>query len=301
MEQRPKLGIIGMGEAAFNIAKGLKKEGLPTITAYDKFWNIQPQAGLITARAAEAGVALAKSLEEMIRASDVIMSAVSANLAVPLAKEAAPYLRKGQCYVDINAASPMTKEEAAAIIAKSGAAFVDVAVMGPVPNYGHKVPILACGSEAAAFAEAFNRFGMAITPMGETVGSASALKMFRSIFMKGFVMLLLESVIAGHRYGVEDQVLDSIEETLTEGDSLRALIPGLLGRGVIHSERREHEMDEVIATLEGLQMDHIMSTASKHKLRWCTDMKFREYFKGVPPQDLRQILAAFDELSAQKT
>ncbi|MHB8771877.1 MAG: DUF1932 domain-containing protein [Syntrophales bacterium] len=113
-------------------------------------------------------------------------------------------------------------------------------------------------------------------------------------------MLLLESVIAGHRYGVEDQVLDSIEETLTEGDSLRAMFHGLLGRGVIHSERREHEMDEVLSTLESLKMDHIMSTASKHKLRWCTEMKFREYFKGVPPKDLHEILAAFNELTAEK-
>jgi 3-hydroxyisobutyrate dehydrogenase-like beta-hydroxyacid dehydrogenase len=231
----------------------------------------------------------------------VVISAVSANLAVPLAREAQPFLRKGQCYVDLNAASPMTKEEAAAIIAKSGADFVDVAVMGPVPNYGHKVPILACGNGAQVFTETFNRFGMAITYGGEKVGSASALKMFRSIFMKGFVMLLLESVIAGHRYGVEDQVLDSIEETLTEGDSLRTMIHGLLGRGVIHSARREHEMDEVVSTLESLKMDHIMSTASKNKLRWCTDMKFKEYFKGVPPKDLHEILKAFDELNGKRS
>jgi len=298
---QPKLGIIGMGEAAFNIAKGLKKDGLATIVAYDKFWNIEPQAALISKRAAEAGVTMAKSMEEMIRASDVVMSAVSANLAVPLAREARPFLAKGQCYVDVNAAAPMTKEEAAAIIAESGAAFVDVAVMGPVPNYGHKVPILACGNGAREFADTFNRYGMAITYFGEKVGSASALKMFRSIFMKGFVRLLLESIIAGHQYGVEDQVLDSIEETLTEGSSLRSTINGILARGVIHSERREHEMDEVVSTLESLKMDHIMSSASKVKLRWCTDMKFKEYFKGVPPKDLHEILTAFDELNAKRT
>ena len=298
---QPKLGIIGMGEAAFNIARGLKKEGLAAITAYDKFWNIEPHAALIGKRAAEAGVVMAKSLEEMIRASDVVMSLVSANLAIPLAKEAQPFLRKGQWYVDLNAASPMTEEEVAAVIEKSGAGFVDVAIMGPVPNYGHKVPILACGSQAKEFAEMFNHYGMAITDCGEKSGSASAVKMFRSIFMKGFVMLLLESVIAGHRYGVEDKVLDSIEETLTEGSSIKTMINGILARGVIHSERREHEMDEVIATLESLEMDSIMSAASKAKLRWCTNMHFREYFKGVPPSDLHQILTAFDQLNTKLT
>lgn len=92
---QPKLGIIGMGEAASNIAKGLKKDGLATIVAYDKFWNIEPHAALIAKRAAEAGVTMAKSMEEMIRASEVVMSAVSANLAVPLAREAQPFLAKG--------------------------------------------------------------------------------------------------------------------------------------------------------------------------------------------------------------
>lgn len=56
-------------------------------------------------------------------------------------------------------------------------------------------------------------------------------------------------------------------------------------------------MDEVIATLESLQMDTIMPAASKAKLRWCTSMHFREYFKGVPPNDLYRILTAFDELN----
>ena len=142
---------------------------------------------------------------------------------------------------------------------------------------------------------------MTITYFGEKPGSASAVKMFCSIFMKGFVMLLLESVIAGHRYGVEDQVLDSIEETLTEGSSIKAMINGLLARGVIHCECREHEMNEVIATLESLQMDYIMSAASKAKLRWYTNMRSREYFKGVPPNDLYQILTAFDKPVAAST
>jgi 3-hydroxyisobutyrate dehydrogenase-like beta-hydroxyacid dehydrogenase len=295
------LGFIGFGEAAFNISRGLKKEGFSDIVAYDKYWDTEPRAALIRKRAAEVGVILLNTPAEMVGSSDFVICAVSADMAVPLAHEYRPLLRQGQCYVDINAASPMTKEEAGAIIEQSGAAYCDVAVMGPVPNYGHKVPILACGKGAPAFRETFTRYGMDITYVGDKAGKASALKMFRSIFMKGFVTLLLESLIAGHRYGAEDEVLDSIIETLTEGDSTKAMINGLLARGVIHSERREHEMVEVVATLKSLQMDHIMSSASKEKLRWCTNMNFREYFHGVPPKDFHEILTAFDELNQKRT
>jgi 3-hydroxyisobutyrate dehydrogenase-like beta-hydroxyacid dehydrogenase len=292
------VGFIGFGEAAFNIAKGLKEEGVPQIVAFDKFWNIEPQAKIIKKRSNEANVILAKSLAEMIERSDFIFSAVSANLALPLAKESEPYLRAGKFFVDLNAASPMTKESVSEVVLRTGASFVDAAVMGPVPVYKHKVPMAVCGNGAHKFDEVFSQFGMDITYMGEIPGSSSASKMFRSIFMKGFVTLLLETIFASHKYGVVDDVLSSIQKTLEDGSFIE-VINNLLTRGVIHSERREHEMEEVIATLEGLEVDYTMSGATKNKLRWCTETGFREYFNGVPPKDFHEILDALDVLTAR--
>jgi len=140
-------------------------------------------------------------------------------------------------------------------------------------------------------------FGMNITYMEAPAGSASASKMFRSIFMKGFVTLLLEMLMAAHTYDVEDDVLLSVKETLTAAPLLE-VVNGLIGRGVIHSERREHEMDEVIATLEALKVDATMSKATKAKLRWCTELGLKEYFKGVPPQNFNEIFEAIDKTKA---
>jgi len=290
---QPRIGFIGFGEAAFNIVKGLKSEGLTHISAYDKFWNVAPQSELVQQRAKDAGAVLAPSLKELVENADIVVSAVSANLVVPLAKESAPFLKPGQIYVDLNSAGPDTKVAANEIISPK-ALFVDVAVMGAVPGNGHKVPMLAAGAGAALFVETMKPYGMNLTLLDGPAGKASASKMFRSIFMKGFVTLLLEAVVAGHKYGIEDDVLASIEETLTAGPLL-PIINGLLTRGVIHSERREHEMDEVIATLKSLQVDSIMSEATKAKLRWCTDLKFKEYFKGVPPKDFHEIFAVLDK------
>ena len=287
-----KLGFIGFGEAAFNIAKGLGDEGLKGIITYDKFWNVAPQSELICKRAEEAKVELAPSLQAMIDKSEIILSAVSADMAVSLAQAAKPFLKEDQIYVDINATSPMTKEEVDGIISPV-ALLVDCAVMGPVPNYRHKVPISVSGSGAGAFTEKLAPYGMNITLMEAPAGSASASKMFRSIFMKGFVTLLLEMLFAAHQYQVEDDVLLSVKETLIAGPLLE-VINGLVGRGVIHSERREHEMDEVIATLETLKVDGIMSKATKSKLRWVTELGLKEYFKGVPPKDFHEIFVPLD-------
>jgi 3-hydroxyisobutyrate dehydrogenase-like beta-hydroxyacid dehydrogenase len=287
-----KLGFIGFGEAAFNIASGLRDEGLTGIIAYDKHWKDSPAAELIGKRAAEAQVELVPSQQALIERSEMVVSAVSADMALPLARASQPFLKADQVYVDINATSPMTKEEVDRVIAPV-ALFVDCAVMGPVPTYRHKVPVAVSGPGARRFCDTMTPYGMAITCMDAPAGSASASKMFRSIFMKGFVTLLIEMLTAAHRYGVEDDVLESVKETLTAGPLLE-VINGLVGRGVIHSERREHEMDEVIATLDTLQVDAIMSKATKAKLHWVTELGLKAHFKGVPPKDYHQIFAALD-------
>src|SRR4029077_13710497 len=102
--------------------------------------------------------------------------------------------------------------------------------------------------------------------------------------------LLLEMLFAGHESGVEDDVLTSVEEALTAGP-IRQLVNELVGRGVIHSERREREMDEVIATLDASQVDSTMSKATKAKLEWCTNLKLKKYFKGIPPNDFHEVFA----------
>jgi 3-hydroxyisobutyrate dehydrogenase-like beta-hydroxyacid dehydrogenase len=287
-----KLGFIGFGEAAYNIASGLKGEGLTGIIAYDKHWKDSPAAELIGQRAAEARVELVPSQQALIERSEMIVSAVSADMAVPLARASRPFLKADQVYVDINATSPMTKEEVDRVISPV-ALFVDCAVMGPVPTYRHKVPVSVSGQGARRFHDTMTPYGMAITYMDAPAGAASASKMFRSIFMKGFVTLLIEMLTAAHRYGVEDDVLESVKETLTAGPLLE-VINGLVGRGVIHSERREHEMDEVIATLDTLKVDAIMSKATKAKLHWVTGLGLKARFKGVPPKDYHQIFAALD-------
>lgn len=293
-----KLGFIGFGEAAFNIANGLKTQGLEGIAAYDKYWNIEPGAALIGERAAEAEVELLPSLEVLAKNSDIVMSAVSADMAVRLARSAQPFLRPDTLYADLNATSPMTKEEVDAIISPS-ALSVDCAVMGPVPNYKHKVPITVSGRGAGLFAEKLSPYGMNITLMEAPAGSASASKMFRSIFMKGFVMLILEMLVAANKYHVADEVLKSVEGTLTAGPLLK-IINGLVGRGVIHSQRREHEMEEVLATLNALDVDGTMSQAAKDKLGWCTGLGLKAYFKGVPPADFHEIFTALEKKDASQ-
>ncbi|MFG5407529.1 DUF1932 domain-containing protein [Piscinibacter sakaiensis] len=131
---------------------------------------------------------------------------------------------------------------------------------------------------------------MQLTVLDGPAGRASASKMLRSIFMKGVVTLLLETVLAGHAYGLEDDLLDSIAETFAAGP-FREVANGLMTRGVIHAERRAHEMDEVIATLQAAGVDDTMSRATRDKLLQLAAAGYKAHFRGVPPSDFHEIFA----------
>jgi len=283
------IGFLGFGEASFNISEGLRDEGLSGIRAFDAGWQREPYGAVVRERAERAGVVLENSAEDLIGKVDIVVCSISANMAVPVAQQVASSLRPDQIYVDLNSAGPDTKVEVEKIIAPH-ATFVDVAVMGTVPGNRHKVPMLAAGKGAQEIAEYLNGFGAKVTALEGPAGKASASKMFRSIFMKGYVMLLLEAVVAGRKFGLEDDVLVSIRDTITGGDFLKQ-VNDLIARGVIHARRREHEMDEVIATLNSLDVDATMSVATKNKLAWCVSQGFREHFKAQPPADYHDIFA----------
>lgn len=294
--QAPTIGFIGFGEAAFHIAQGLKSEGLHRILAFDKAKDAS-QADLVTRRAQETGVALQPDLDTLVRSSDIVFSTASASVAAALAEQSARSLRAGQLYVDLNSAGPDTKVKAAAFVAPTGALFVDGAVMGTVPGLGHKVPTLVSGTGAPALVRAMQPFRMNLQLLEGEAGRASGSKMMRSIFMKGLIALLLETVFAGRKYRIEDDLLQSIAETLTAGPFL-GIVNGLIARGVIHAERRAHEMDEVIATLDSLGVDSTMSQATRRKLEQCARMGFKEHFKGVPPKDFHEIFDAVEGVEA---
>ena len=284
----PRIGFIGMGEAVFHIAKGLRDEGLAGIQAYDKMWNVAPQSELVSRRAQESGVTLAPSLQALVEGVDIVICAVSASLAVELARECLPWLRADQVYADFNSAGPQTKIEIAALFAPPGIPFVDGAIMGTVPGLGHKVPTLICGTGAQALAAALQPYGMALSVLEGAAGRASASKMLRSIFMKGVVALLLETVLAGHRYGLEDDLLQSIADTFANG-SFHDVVNGLMTRGVIHAERRAHEMEEVVATLRAAKVDATMSEATHAKLLAIAAAGYKQHFGGVAPKDFHDI------------
>ncbi|MCX5818327.1 MAG: NAD(P)-binding domain-containing protein [Deltaproteobacteria bacterium] len=288
-----KIGFIGFGGAGYGLAKGLHQTGLTEILFYDRMQQTPPYAQVIRRHAAEIGALPAATAGELLSRVDVVFSCVTGAMAVSVAEEAAPFLAPGKLYADVNTAAPQIKEQVAGIVEKAGAAFVDTAMMGAVPTFLHRVPILASGGGAERFRKCMQPYGMNIRVIGEKPGQASAIKMFRSIFMKGLLSLFLEMLTATHRYGVDETVLGSIAESL-DGVPFLETARLQMTKGGVNAERMAHEMEEVIATLEGMGLPSGMSRAAMEKLRWCAGFGLRERFGGELPATLTEVLRAME-------
>jgi 3-hydroxyisobutyrate dehydrogenase-like beta-hydroxyacid dehydrogenase len=291
------MGFVGFGEAAFHIARGFHQEGLDGLVAFDIHTNTPGRGEKIQRRAEETGTRLVASNAELAAGVDWIWSAVTSDQAESAAAQNAPYLEARHLYIDLNSVSPAVKQGIARTITATGARFVEIAMMQPVPPYGHRVPILAGGAAAGEFKDRMSRHGMRIEVAGPGVGTAAATKMFRSIMIKGMEALITECVLGAGRYGAEQGVFASLAESYP-GIDWPALADYMIGRVVEHGERRAREMEEVAETLASIGIEPIMAAATARRQEWSARIGLKQYFNGEPPKNYREFLEAVAELES---
>jgi len=262
-----KLAFIGFGEAAQAMALGFKGErSLERLSVYDIRADDPVQAPALQAKAAELDVFLAPSAAEAIKESPIVLSLVQGSVAVKVAESVAPLLAEGQIYIDLNSVSPDTKRRVADVIAGGGRGdCVEGAIMDAVRPKNHKVPILLAGPRAGEAADKLNAAGMNSEAIGEKIGQACAVKMIRSVMMKGVEALILESMVAAETAGVTERILDSVNTTF-KGLDWRQLTSHYLKRTHEHGARRVSEMKESAATIKGLGLEPYMSTAISERI-----------------------------------
>lgn len=291
-----KLGFVGFGEAAYHLAKGLKREGVRETFAFDIHAETPRLRERIRARAAETNTHLLACNAELAAAAPIIISAVTADQALAAAEQTAPHLTPAHLYADLNSVSPQAKQAVAHAAGRNGARFVEIAVMGPIPPVGHRAPMLLGGPAAAEFQRLFGPLGMRLEIVAEDrVGSAAAVKMFRSVVYKGLEALLLECVLGAAQFGADQRVFASLAESLP-GVDWPKLADYMIGRVVVHAERRAREMEEVARTLQAAGVEPFMAEATARRFDWTARLGLKERFGGEFPATYRAVLEILPQL-----
>jgi 3-hydroxyisobutyrate dehydrogenase-like beta-hydroxyacid dehydrogenase len=240
------VGLVGYGEVGRILAEDLRKDGL-RVSAYDIKLGGE-HAKPLEDHAARIGVSLAASHADLAGRADFIVSAVTASQAVPVARACAGAAKKGAWFLDFNSASPGAKQRAAKLIDGAGARYVEGAVMTSVPPYRIKVPLLLGGHDAAELAPLINDLGFNAKVASDKLGVSSAVKMCRSIMIKGMEAMVIEAFTTARAYGVEDAVLASLKETFP-GIDWEKQGAYFFQRVIEHGRRRAEEVREVAETV----------------------------------------------------
>ncbi|HET7849393.1 MAG TPA: DUF1932 domain-containing protein, partial [Pseudolabrys sp.] len=258
-QNTPRVSFIGFGEAGQAIASGLREAGVERIAAWDILFPESASAKLRES-GEKMGVRIASSAADAVRDTDLVVAAVTAAASTEAAQSVAPHLSGTPYYLDINSVSPGRKQQNAKLLG-SAARYVDVAVIAAIHPARHRTPMLLAGPHAEPIVPLLQELQMKVSVVKGEIGAAAAIKMIRSVLIKGIEALSYECFLAAFRAGVLDEVTASLKNNYP-GVDWPKMSEYNLERMASHGERRAAEMEESAATLRELGLDPLMVEAT---------------------------------------
>jgi 3-hydroxyisobutyrate dehydrogenase len=271
-----RVGLVGYGEVGRILAEDLRAKGL-AVAMYDV--KLEGGGGAPMREHARAhGVTIASAHAPLAAEADLVISAVTASQAVSVAQACAGRIASGTFFLDFNSASPGAKIRAAGMVDAAGGRYVEGAVMTSVPPYRIRVPLLLGGPHATALEPGLRALGFDAKPSSEKLGIASATKMCRSVMIKGLEAMVIESLTTARAWGVEDQVLASLQETF----------PGIrwdeqgsyfFDRVIEHGRRRAEEMCEAAQTVREAGLEPWSAEGTAERQAWVASLAEQGLFR----------------------
>jgi 3-hydroxyisobutyrate dehydrogenase len=133
------------------------------------------------------------------------------------------------------------------------------------------VPLLLGGPDAAALLRVIHQLGFCATVASDHLGVVSATKMCRSMIIEGLEAMVIESLTAARRYGVETDVLASLRETFP-GIDWEKQAAHLFEQVIAHGRRRSEEMREAVLSVREAGLEPWIATGAAERQAWIADL-----------------------------
>jgi len=246
-----RIAILGIGEAGGTLARDLIAKGVRVCG-----WDPAP-------RNLPDGLDFASSNPAAVAGADIVLSVNWASVAIDVAKEVASVLKPNQLYADMNTAAPQLKRDIAPIIDKTGALFVDAALMDPVPPKGLGTQVYASGNGAERFAEKMIPLGMPVTYLDKEAGNAATHKLVRSIMYKGVAAVIIECLEAAEKLDMTEYARAQMLKIIYDEPMIDRFVSG----SIKHAKRRVEEMKAVVEMLDSIGVSAFTSQAAVNRLK----------------------------------
>ena len=269
-----RVALLGFGEAGSTLARGLKgtwcnhNNNSRRVLAVDIALGKGPRGKSMEALARELDVDISGHYTAVLGKAAVVISVVTGDQAIHAAQAAKPWLSPGSYYLDFNSITGPQTCDVAAVFDQSEIHFIDVAVMGGFEALGIEVPLLLAGLEATIINDWMNRTGFTARVLATRVGDASAVKILRSVMVKGIEALSVECLVAAHRQNLVREVLDNLGDIDRQG--FAGFIETLTTTHLVHAKRRMEEVEKAAMNLRDTGIEPLMTEATRRShLRTC--------------------------------
>jgi 3-hydroxyisobutyrate dehydrogenase-like beta-hydroxyacid dehydrogenase len=282
------IALLGFGEAGSAIARGLCAEGgwrgtprpgdnAPRrVIAVDTALDQDARGTALGKEARRLEVAIEGRYTPALSEADLVICAVQGEQALEAAEAAAPLLKKGAHYLDLCTVTGLMSDEDRAPIEAAGGRYIDIAVMGGFFKHGIKAPMLVAGEDVEPVVAWMNASGFEAKALGPRPGSASSVKMIRSVLIKGVEALGVEAYVTAERQGILNEVMGCMDDVDKVG--FAKFVGTLVQTHLVHAHRRWEEMGLVGKTLRETGVDPMMTERTERSLRRTVDA-------GVAPAD----------------
>jgi 3-hydroxyisobutyrate dehydrogenase-like beta-hydroxyacid dehydrogenase len=238
------IAIIAQGTMGAGVGRRLSESGAEVRTL------LTGRSAASAERARAAGMTAAADEHALLAGADFFLSILPPDQAEPLARQMAPALSalaEKPVYVDCNALSPQTVQQVAAVVAPTGADFVDAGIIGGPPRPGYSPHIYASGPAVAETAT-LRDWGIDWRVIDGPVGAASGLKMSYAGITKGTTAIAAAMLLGAARFGCGEALIAELTQSQPQMLArMRSNIPGMYDKAY----RWVGEMEEISEFLEG--------------------------------------------------
>lgn len=232
-----QIGVIHPGDMGISIAASLQQG------ANQVFWASEGRSPSTRARAEQFGLHDATTLASLCRICDAIVCVCPPDAAEKVADAVVACGYTG-VYLDANAIAPERTMRIGRKMNDAGITFIDGGIIGGPGWKAGETWLYLSGSQAQIAASWFEDGVLETSIVGETIGTASALKLCYAAYTKGTTALLSAILAAAETHGVRTALW---EHWAREDASFPEQVVGRVTRSATKAWRFRGEMEEIAA------------------------------------------------------
>lgn len=287
---------LGLGEGGTALARGFaersgwRKPGSNrSQLAIDIAAGLGARGAAMAERAAAMGVTLSRDYGPSLAEAEFVTSTVTGDDALDAARSALEFLKPGAIFLDFNTITRKTAVAIAKLMDAKGVQYVDAAVFGSFHAVGYRTPLLIAGRDTDRIVPWMEGLGFKVKVLNDRAGDASAVKMLRSIMMKGIEALAVECLVASREQGLLEEVLDCFGDV--DAATFRGMLDILVTTHIPHCKRRMEEVEKVNRNLVETGIEPLMSAATLANHRRTYEANVAGEGKVPPMDEALRILA----------